>query len=238
MDVQKPLRRGIFVTAGGLGKLWVPFKYEVLPVLCFGCGKLGHGVKDCKAMPKDVINLPKDSFPYSVALKAETNVRGKEYHDLSKQKNIRLKSYVGRGVDGMIIPMAPSVREMGEVEMSLKSADGEVFLINEVSNVEAFGFRDNICHLDCYKILTIIELDGGQQFSLIKTGTVDGVFLDEARLGCDKDCFMDRDLSMLEVVSMEHDRPCTLGRPSGQLCGTNEEECRPLENIMGTSGRK
>ncbi|MFQ6634407.1 hypothetical protein Gotur_011216, partial [Gossypium turneri] len=42
LNVQKPLRRGIFVSTGNGNKCWIPFKYEKLPTFCFGCGKLGH----------------------------------------------------------------------------------------------------------------------------------------------------------------------------------------------------
>lgn len=48
VDVQKPLRPGIFVLVDSKVKTWVPFKYENLPVFCFKCGNMGHGVKDCE----------------------------------------------------------------------------------------------------------------------------------------------------------------------------------------------
>ncbi|MBA0878325.1 hypothetical protein Goshw_007137 [Gossypium schwendimanii] len=44
LDVQKPLRRGIFVSVNNKNKWWISFKYEKLPTFCFGCGKLGHGL--------------------------------------------------------------------------------------------------------------------------------------------------------------------------------------------------
>lgn len=46
-DVQKPLRRGIFVSIENKSKSWIPFKYEKLPTFCFDCGKMGHGLKKC-----------------------------------------------------------------------------------------------------------------------------------------------------------------------------------------------
>ncbi|MFQ6645395.1 hypothetical protein Gotur_018939 [Gossypium turneri] len=47
LNVQKPLRRGIFVSIGNGNRIWIPFKYEKLPTFCFGCGKLGHGLQEC-----------------------------------------------------------------------------------------------------------------------------------------------------------------------------------------------
>ncbi|MFQ6637574.1 hypothetical protein Gotur_014084, partial [Gossypium turneri] len=43
LNVQKPLRRGIFVSIGNRNRVWIPFKYEKLPTFYFGCGRLGHG---------------------------------------------------------------------------------------------------------------------------------------------------------------------------------------------------
>ncbi|MBA0786706.1 hypothetical protein Gotri_006818, partial [Gossypium trilobum] len=37
LNVQRPLRRGIFVSIANGNKFWIPFKYEKLPTFCFGC---------------------------------------------------------------------------------------------------------------------------------------------------------------------------------------------------------
>ncbi|MBA0736548.1 hypothetical protein Gogos_010090 [Gossypium gossypioides] len=47
LNVQKPLRRGIFVSIGNWNRFWIHFKYEKLPTFCFGCGRLGHGLQEC-----------------------------------------------------------------------------------------------------------------------------------------------------------------------------------------------
>ncbi|KAA3454199.1 reverse transcriptase [Gossypium australe] len=78
LDVQKPLRRGIFVSSDNSVKSWIPFKFEKLPVFCFGCGRLDHGLNDCKLSdPAEKIRIREDP-PYSIALKAESKVTGKE----------------------------------------------------------------------------------------------------------------------------------------------------------------
>lgn len=59
-------------------KIRIPFKYENLSIFCFGCGRIVHGVKEYENVFEEVKNMPEEALPYSVALQAETNVRGKE----------------------------------------------------------------------------------------------------------------------------------------------------------------
>lgn len=47
LDVQKPIRRGIFVSKDNQRKSWISFKYEKLPTFCFGSGRMGHGLQEC-----------------------------------------------------------------------------------------------------------------------------------------------------------------------------------------------
>ncbi|MBA0877237.1 hypothetical protein Goshw_005153 [Gossypium schwendimanii] len=70
LDVQKPLRRGIFTLASMQGKSWVPFKYENLPRFCFGCGRMGHGIKERKDTLDEYKEFLRDDLPFSLALKA------------------------------------------------------------------------------------------------------------------------------------------------------------------------
>lgn len=44
-------------------KSWVLFKYEKLPRFCFGCGCIGHGIKECSVTLIEVKNFPEDDFP-------------------------------------------------------------------------------------------------------------------------------------------------------------------------------
>lgn len=52
--IQKPLRHGLFVNLEDGDEVWVPFKYECLPIFCFGCGQMGHGLKDCLSVEEEV----------------------------------------------------------------------------------------------------------------------------------------------------------------------------------------
>ncbi|MBA0567157.1 hypothetical protein Golob_011913, partial [Gossypium lobatum] len=72
IDVQKPLRRGVLVAVDSQEKVWVSFKYEHLPIFCFGCGRLGHGVKECQVLSSVERERSDGDFPYSVELKIDS----------------------------------------------------------------------------------------------------------------------------------------------------------------------
>lgn len=78
LDIRKPLCRGIFISSNEHSKVWPSFKYENLPIFCFHCGKLGHGVKDCSMAQVNDNETPMENFPYSVALRADSSFFGKE----------------------------------------------------------------------------------------------------------------------------------------------------------------
>ena len=42
LEIDKPLRRGAYIPSSDGEHLWLTFKYEKLPTVCFICGKLGH----------------------------------------------------------------------------------------------------------------------------------------------------------------------------------------------------
>ncbi|PPS01723.1 hypothetical protein GOBAR_AA18948 [Gossypium barbadense] len=78
LDVQKPLWRGIFITTGNQKKVWLPFKYVNLLNFCFGCGCMGYAMKDCTAISNLGEEKLEYDLPYSLPLKAESNLIGKE----------------------------------------------------------------------------------------------------------------------------------------------------------------
>ena len=48
LDIALPLCRGRLVSFENEKKLWVKFKYKRLPNICYWCGRLNHGDKECK----------------------------------------------------------------------------------------------------------------------------------------------------------------------------------------------
>ncbi|MBA0817919.1 hypothetical protein Gohar_021844 [Gossypium harknessii] len=74
LDARKPLQRGIFITTDDQGKVWLPFKYKALSNFRFGCGCMGHVAKDCKEISNLEVEKKEDDLPYSLALKAESNL--------------------------------------------------------------------------------------------------------------------------------------------------------------------
>ena len=49
LEIDKPLRRGAYIVSSEEERLWLTFKYERLPIVCFIYGKLGHDKKHCPA---------------------------------------------------------------------------------------------------------------------------------------------------------------------------------------------
>lgn len=49
MDVYQPLCRGRIIKVEGGEKIWVNFRYERLPNICYWCGCFDHSDKDCDA---------------------------------------------------------------------------------------------------------------------------------------------------------------------------------------------
>ena len=47
IDLTKPLCRGRRITTAKGGDGWVSFRYERLPIMCYGCGMLTHNDKEC-----------------------------------------------------------------------------------------------------------------------------------------------------------------------------------------------
>ncbi|MBA0743467.1 hypothetical protein Gogos_006139 [Gossypium gossypioides] len=103
LDVQKPLRRGIFILVGTQEKPWIPLKYENFPSFCFGCGRMGHGIKDCNETPDESKELSKEDPPFSLPLKVESNLIGKVNMQLgvTMKKSMPQHYYLGRSDEGM-----------------------------------------------------------------------------------------------------------------------------------------
>ena len=53
IDITEPLPRGKKIKLGGRS-IWVYFKYERLPLFCYGCGRLWHGGGECPVNNKSL----------------------------------------------------------------------------------------------------------------------------------------------------------------------------------------
>ena len=47
LDVHRPLPMGFPLDRKPIHPLWIQFKFEKLGLFCYGCGMLGHDIKDC-----------------------------------------------------------------------------------------------------------------------------------------------------------------------------------------------
>uniref|UniRef100_A0A803PLN4 CCHC-type domain-containing protein n=1 Tax=Cannabis sativa TaxID=3483 RepID=A0A803PLN4_CANSA len=86
MSIKKLVCPGFSLPFAGK-KLWIAFKYDELPYMCFKCGKIGHSIKDCNQDPvtmkgeeNEVVNA------YGIWLKSENSCRdGFQGHRLSME---------------------------------------------------------------------------------------------------------------------------------------------------------
>jgi hypothetical protein len=47
-NVQHPIRPGMYIGNNRDGISWIDFRYENLPMFCFGCGLVGHNIENCR----------------------------------------------------------------------------------------------------------------------------------------------------------------------------------------------
>ena len=70
IDITFPLCRGRVITQPSGEKRWVKFKYEWLPSLCYWCGCLTHGDKDCDLWIQSNGTLALDKQQFGPSLRA------------------------------------------------------------------------------------------------------------------------------------------------------------------------
>lgn len=70
VNVSKPLKKGSFLRRPKEEDLWLSFRYERLSDYCYGCGKIGHTVNECK----DKRSFDSKNWVYDSSLRAENAV--------------------------------------------------------------------------------------------------------------------------------------------------------------------
>ncbi|KAF4350809.1 hypothetical protein F8388_002894 [Cannabis sativa] len=83
VSIDKPLCPGFLFPNSG-DKVWLPFRYERLPFMCFSCGIVGHDYKSCAKKQVNVIDGEGNCFPaYGAWLKFEDKPQ------INKEKEIK-----------------------------------------------------------------------------------------------------------------------------------------------------
>lgn len=75
INITKPLMRGITIRAKGK-RLWLPLKYESLPIYCLSCGTIGHEQKRCQSISRNLIKY--DGCKLRASSKGRTKVGDRE----------------------------------------------------------------------------------------------------------------------------------------------------------------
>ena len=79
IDISQPLCRGKVVLLDSGKEMWVPFKYERLPSLCFWCGCLTHHDRDCELWVESEGSLTPESQQFGPWLKAAPFMPSQRY---------------------------------------------------------------------------------------------------------------------------------------------------------------
>uniref|UniRef100_A0A803QD63 Reverse transcriptase n=1 Tax=Cannabis sativa TaxID=3483 RepID=A0A803QD63_CANSA len=73
MSINKPVCLGFPLLYSGK-KIWIAFKYEESPFMCFKCGRIGHSFKDCNKEPIKITgDENEEAAAYGVWLKADNS---------------------------------------------------------------------------------------------------------------------------------------------------------------------
>ncbi|KAM6596268.1 hypothetical protein CsatA_006792 [Cannabis sativa] len=116
--IDKPLCPGFLYPNSG-DRIWLPFRYERLPFMCFNCGKIGHDFRSCASHPVTVVDgKGRSSAAFGAWLKIDDKPMG--------QKGRTENTEDGEKGTNFIQP-AVSLKGISEVEKSqLVKSLGEV----------------------------------------------------------------------------------------------------------------
>ncbi|XP_060965272.1 uncharacterized protein LOC133034240 [Cannabis sativa] len=116
--IDKPLCPGFLYPNSG-DRIWLPFRYERLPFMCFSCGKIGHDFRSCASHPVTVVDgKGRSSAAFGAWLKIDDKPMG--------QKGRTENTEDGEKGTNFIQP-AVSLKGISEVEKSqLVKSLGEV----------------------------------------------------------------------------------------------------------------
>ncbi|KAL5793151.1 hypothetical protein ACOSP7_001745 [Xanthoceras sorbifolium] len=143
IDISKPLKRGIRVSLDDSEEtIILLIRYERLPEYCFGCGMVGHHVRDCPSAPTVADFVQADNHPFGPWLRASS-------------------SGMSRPARGPRVPAGP-VNSVGNTGQRTNS-DGE--------QGDTAGARTNSAMQTGLEAATTMSLSqGGQQVHAMGTG--------------------------------------------------------------------
>ncbi|GMY05644.1 hypothetical protein FCV25MIE_00883, partial [Fagus crenata] len=97
LDITKPIPRGRVVTFNSLGQMWVSFKYERLPWLCFHCGLIGHLERDCVSRLKNASSSLGGVQQYGPCLQASELPSHRRGLEVCRSEQVRSGVGLNRG---------------------------------------------------------------------------------------------------------------------------------------------
>lgn len=172
LDARKPLRRGIFIAVWVTRKVWLPFKYDYLPNFYFGCGIMGHLAKDCVAVIKQGTEIGEGELPYSVALKIESKLVGRESLQLGMVDKKFMEQCLYTGEDDGRIPLPFSLiidegtRAKEELGNTLKA---ELLTVKFSDEVKMTKIQHDVAVREADMGSCFVESDGREKTEVVGT---------------------------------------------------------------------
>ncbi|KAF4385151.1 hypothetical protein F8388_014284 [Cannabis sativa] len=121
MSINKPVWPVNYLLPYGGSKVWVAYKYDELPYMCFRCGRIGHSQKDCSLDIKEVTGAEGDrAKAYGTWLKVGNEIRD-GFHD--ERRGLRKEIQMGEMETLGAIQLKQGLRVSNSFEPLVETTD-------------------------------------------------------------------------------------------------------------------
>ncbi|KAF4365088.1 hypothetical protein G4B88_018268 [Cannabis sativa] len=173
VSIDNPLCPGFLFPNSG-AKIWLPFRYERLPYMCFSCGRIGHDFRSCEKHPVTFLDgNGSSSQAYGAWMKVEDKTMGlKERKAVTEEGRNWSADRVAGGDEFRKIPEVPNItnRNSGITTEGIKITDQIPNITNrnsssakgtEFSTIYSFDLNNLMGCFEVKRVEKDFEREGG-----------------------------------------------------------------------------